>query len=95
MQFWYQNSFLFSLTALVDPGRVTIPLCSDPEVLGRRAGYGKSMMFSWLQCYYCIRVLRVFGVHKVRLIIVSVFYEVMRTPETWQINVENLSCNQK
>ena len=27
-------------SALVDPGHITIPLCSDPEVLGRRSGYG-------------------------------------------------------
>ena len=26
---------------LVDPGHLTIPLCNDPEILGRQGGYGK------------------------------------------------------
>eukprot|EP00794_Sanderia_malayensis_P017602 gene17602-19355_t len=30
--------------SMVDPGRVTIPLCSDPEVLGRRSGYAHGVL---------------------------------------------------
>ena len=31
----------WSLIGLVDPGHVTIPLCDDPEIVGRQVGYGK------------------------------------------------------
>jgi len=37
---WISNLVSDSLKyTLVDPGHITIPLCSDPEVLGRRSGY--------------------------------------------------------
>lgn len=32
---------LFLPAALVDPGHITIPLCDDPEVVGRGAAYGE------------------------------------------------------
>lgn len=39
---WLQLTagILFNLTALVDPGRVTLPLCDNPEFQGRGAAYG-------------------------------------------------------
>ena len=31
----------FIYLAMVDPGHITIPLCNDPELLGRQHGYCK------------------------------------------------------
>ena len=33
--------FWLLFIGLVDPGHLTIPLCNDPEILGRQGGYGK------------------------------------------------------
>ena len=35
------SSSFFIPVALVDPGHITIPLCDDPEVVGRGAEYGR------------------------------------------------------
>ena len=56
--FWYlivvsllhvkDNFLIIIILGLVDPGHVTIPLCNDPELLGRQSGYGKC--FYWFIC---------------------------------------------
>ena len=40
------NDYIFfpHILALVDPGRITIPLCDDPDVLGHGAQYGNSFL---------------------------------------------------
>jgi len=42
---WIQELVNDSLKiSLVDPGHVTIPLCNDPEVLGRQTGYASGVL---------------------------------------------------